>query len=503
MSKPEEASATDPLAGVSAPEPARAPATADGVPGTEARWWRQPVLTAPGPAGGDMLRSFGRIRHDPLGFLADARAAYGPIVQFPIPAPPSYLVSDPDAVRRVLQANHKAYGKRTLQYDRLSLVTGEGLLTADTPVWRSQRPVVQPAFHASALAQLAEIVGSRTAQVASEWSELPDDAVVDVDEAMMELALVIVGEALFGTDLTAESADLAAATLDALDVVVARARNPIPVPGWLPSRGNRVLRAALAELDAAVDRIVRERGVEQSEAGGTEVADRLGAESPYGTDMLGLMLAAGMRGEELRNQIVTFIVAGHETVASALTWAWWLLATHPTVADAVAAEAVASAEAAAADGPLGHTSLAALPYTRAVVDETLRLYPPAWLITRQALAPDVLAGVEIPAGSLLIISPWIVHREKGPWDDPEAFRPERFIDPLTGEQRAAYLPFGAGPRLCIGRETALVEATLILAELGRRFSVAPVPGVEPTAVPLVTIRPAAGLPLRVRARQRS
>jgi cytochrome P450 len=222
--------------------------------------------------------------------------------------------------------------------------------------------------------------------------------------------------------------------------------------------------------------------------------------------MLDLLLAAhGDDGSTLstpqvRDQVVTFIVAGHETVASALTWAWSLLARDPAALARVRDEVD---EATGGTAP-GIEHLPRLHYTAAVLDEVLRLYPPAWLVTRRSLEPDVLGGVDIPADALVIVSPWIVHRDERAWSDPERFDPTRFLD-ADGVRRRdlvaspAYLPFGAGPRLCIGRDMALLEGVLVLASLAARIDLQPI-GPPPRAVPLVTVRPAHGLPLRLRLR---
>ncbi len=455
---------------------------------------RRPApMTAPGPSGGVMLRSMGAIRRDPLAFLARMRAEHGDVVQFPIPRPPTYLVTDPDAVRRVLVTNAKGYGKRTLQYTSLSLVTGDGLLTADTDAWRPQRRLVQPAFHHESLDLVAGHVRDAVARLLASW-ERRDGDVVDVDEAMMHLALEVVGESLFGADLTGDAERLAAATLRALDVVVRKARSPLPIPVRVPTPTNVVLRRAVRELDTAVDAML---------------ADRSRRPLPEGApprDMLDLLLAAHdddgsvLSRRQVRDQVVTFIVAGHETVASALTWAWHLLATDAVAADRLRSEV----DSVCAEGGPTLADVAHLPYTAAVLDETLRLYPPAWLVTRRSTMPDVLAGVEIPTDSLIIVSPWLVHRNAAVWPRPDAFDPTRFLDESGARRRdllasSAYVPFGAGPRLCIGRDMALLEGVLVLASLVRRVTLTEV-GPPPRAVPLVTIRPAGGLPMRIRLR---
>ena len=450
-------------------------------------------ITAPGPQGGEMLRSMGAIRRDPLAFLASMRASYGDVLQFPIPRPATYLVSDPEAVRRVLVTHARAYGKRTMQYTTLALVTGDGLLTADTDVWRTQRPVIQPAFHRASLDLVAGHVRTAVDRLLADWDRRDGD-VVDVDAAMMHLALEVVGSALFGSDLSGDAEHLADATLDALEVVVKKARSPMPMPVVVPTPTNLVLRRAVGRLDAAVDAMLTER------------ATRPLAQGELPRDMLDLLLTV-TRGDgthlsraEVRDQVVTFIVAGHETVASALTWAWHLLAGSPTALARMRDEVDGVCEG----GAVTFDDLCRLPWTAAVLDETLRLYPPAWLVTRRSLTSDSLGAVEIPADALIVMSPWLVHRDPVAWPDPERFDPTRFLDDTGSRRRdiaamTAYLPFGAGPRLCIGRDMALLEGVLVLASLVSRVDLEPV-GPPPRAVPLVTIRPQCGLPMRVRRR---
>lgn len=457
-----------------------------GAPELAGRRFLGTPATAPGPLGPQMMRSFPAIRRDPLHFLESTWRQYGDVVQFPIPRPPTYLVNDPDGVRRVLVANARNYGKATIQYRSLSLVTGEGLLVADTEAWRRQRPLVQPAFHHETLELIVGHMDAALQRLVRDWEALPDDAVVDVDAAMMHVALEVVGHALFGTDLSADAARLAEATLSALEVVVARARVPITPPDWIPTPANRRLQAAMRELDAAVRRMIIDRR-------------RLGPSRP--SDMLDLLMAATdeyghrLSLREVRDQVVTFIVAGHETVASALTWAWALLAANPDVQ----ADLQDEADAVLGGRPATFADYGRLPLTRAVLDEALRLYPPAWLITRRAADADVVGGRELPSSSLVIVSPWLLHRHPDVWSDPESFRPERFLSGRA--DRSAFIPFGAGPRQCIGRDFSYVEGVLVLASLANRFTLSyPADSGPPHAEPLVTVRPAGGLPLRVTRR---
>jgi cytochrome P450 len=428
-----------------------------------------------------MMSAIRTIRRDPLAFLTTTWRRYGDVIQFPIPRPPTYLVNDPASVRHVLVGNARNYGKSTIQYQSLALVTGEGLLSADTPRWRRQRPMVQPAFHHETLDAVVGTVADTAAGVAAEWSTLRPSVVIDADAYMMHAALDVVGRSLFGSDLSGDAARITAATLSGLEVVIKRARVPVTPPRWVPTPANRTLARARAALDDAVTRIVAERTRSGQGAG----------------DMLDLLIAArddrgvGLTPQEIRDEIVTFIVAGHETVASALAWAWLLLAQNPEMQERIADEARVA-------HPWSRESIAKLQYTRAVFDETMRLYPPAWVITRRARDADVLpCDVSVPAGALVIISPYLLHRHPRVWREPDEFRPERFLAPY---ERDAFIPFGAGPRLCIGRDFAYVEGVLMLAMLMESFRVEPTSEHLPWADPQVTIRPHGGAPVRIMRR---
>ena len=435
-----------------------------------------------------MLGAMRRIGEDPLAFLAEQWRRHGDVVQFPIPSPPTYMVSHPDDVRTVLVGRSRDVTKDTLQYRALSRVTGQGLLTSDNPVWREHRRILQPAFHPDTLPRVAEHTDRAAARLVAQLCALDDGAVVDIDAEVMTVALEVVGDSLFGHQLGPVADRLAEATLTALGEVVAMARMPLRAPAWIPTPGNRRMRHALAELDAAVAAILAQRSAQGP------------SEQP---DMLDMLQASSLDRAAVRDEIVTFLVAGHETVASALTWALVLLGRRPQMADRVATEAVevlpargAGPDEGAGPGPdpdaaVDMAALAQLRITRAVVDEAMRLHPPAWLITRRTTADMELRGAHVPAGSLVIISPWIVHRHPTVWTEPEEFRPERF---LTGEGvvtagvRTAYIPFGAGPRMCIGRDFAYAEAVLALAMICRAVRLSP-SGPPVRALPLVTIRP--------------
>jgi len=428
--------------------------------------WNTPV-TAVGPQGGSMLRSINKITSDPLTYLEATWSEFGDVVQFPIPKTATYLVSSPDGAREVLVNQHNQTSKKTLQYNNLSLVTGDGLLTADTQAWRPRRRMLQPAFHKEMISLTERHIAAGLARLDSQWSELTSEgpAIIDIDHAMMSLALEITCGALFGIDVDDEVDEITSATLTALHGVVARARNPIALPLIFPTPANLKMKRAIKRLDKAVDAILASRENNQ-----------LPDQAPI-RDMLDVLLdpdvETPLSKQQIRDEIATFIVAGHETVASALTWAWHLLVTNPAEFEKLKAEP-----------------------TRAqlVFDESLRLYPPAWVITRKTLSDVTVGDVLIPANSLVIVSPWLVHRNPKAWENPNAFIPDRF---QAGAPQLGYIPFGAGARLCIGKEMARLEGAKILAHIATTWNIE---AIHTSAIPIdasVTLRPVSGMPVRI------
>ena len=414
-----------------------------------------------------MLRSIKSITSDPLTYLENTWSEFGDVIQFPIPKPATYLISSPEGAREVLVNQHNETSKRTLQYDNLSLVTGEGLLTADTQAWRPRRRMLQPAFHKEMIALSARNVEAGLAKLDSNWQELTSagSAIVDMDHAMMSLALEITCGALFGINVDDDVDEITAATLTALHGVVSRARNPISMPLAIPTPANLRMKRAIKRLDKAVDAILISRA-----------ANKLPDQAPI-RDMLDVLLdpdvETPLTKQQIRDEIATFIVAGHETVASALTWAWHLLVTNPDELKKIKS-----------DPSRAHL----------VFDESLRLYPPAWVITRRTLSDLTVDEVLIPKNSLVIVSPWLVHRNPKAWENPNAFIPDRFI---SGTPQLGYIPFGAGARLCIGKEMARLEGSQILAHIASTWNIEAVHG---SAVPIdasVTLRPESGMPVRI------
>lgn len=443
-------------------------------------------ISAPGPSGLDMLRQLRTIQRDPLAFLLQSATTYGNMVQFPMGNLAVFSVSDPAGVKHILQDNARNYTKDTIQFNTLAMITGDGLLTSDGDFWLRQRRMVQPAFHRQKVAAFGVHMVQTAERMLARWETLPDNTELDVDYEMMKLTLEIVGHTLFSVDLSNGASELVQAVLTALDYVVYRAQSPLALPLNIPTPRNQAVNRSLELLDKAIERLVVER--------------RQLAEQP--ADLLSMLLEARTEADEpmsqgqLRDEIITLLIAGHETVASALTWTWHLLAQNP-LAEAELAQELARV----LQGRLPRIEdLPNLPYTRAVFDEALRLYPPAWLITRKTIAEDTVAGHTVPAGALVIISPYIVHREPTVWEAPQAFKPERFLEDQH-TPRYAYLPFGGGPRLCIGNVFALTEGALVLAAVAQKFQLRAVPGHRVYAEPLVTIRPRGGLPMTLQRRK--
>jgi cytochrome P450 len=386
-----------------------------------------------------------------------------------------YVATHPDTVREIFVTHGRSTMKgRALQ--RSKLLLGDGLLTSEGDLWRRQRRLVQPGFHATMLASYAEqMVAGVRARVDGAWT---DGGTVELDRDMAALTLSIVGEALFGTDLSDDVAEVSSA----LTTMVTQFQRRI-LPGTelldvLPTPGNRRGLQAVRHLDAVVDRLVARR----REAG-----------SPAGaTDVLGVLLAADMSDQQVRDEVMTLLLAGHETTANALTWSWYLLSRHPRQLAAMVAEVdtvLDGRDPTAAD-------LDALPYTRSVLAEALRLFPPAWSLGRRLVADMLVDGWTMPAGSLVVASQWVLHRDPRFWPDAHRFVPERWLDPTgrfdeaaPGQPRTAWFPFGLGQRVCIGESFAWLEGVVVLAAVSSRWRIDVDPTFEPDVQPAVTLRP--------------
>ena len=436
--------------------------------------------------GKDMLPHLRRIQQDTLGFLMQTVQARGDLVHFSLGSIHAYLVNHPDDIKHILQDNAKNYTKNTIQYNALATITGRGLLTNDGDSWLRNRRLAQPAFARPRLMQLDAVVVPACQRMLDRWeSTAAAGDEVDVDREMMRLTLEVVGKALFGIDLSSEAGALTEAVITCLDHIVYQARYMVTPPAWVPTPRNLRFKRALRRLDEAVAGLVRQR----SESG------------QAGDDLLGMLLSAhdeisgeGLTPAEIRDEVITLLIAGHETVASALTWTWHLLAHNAIEREELEQEV----DTVLAGRAPSSADLAVLPHTAAVFSEGLRLYPPAWLITRRSIQGDRLPGGEILPNALVIISPYVVHRHAEYWPQAEAFQPGRFSGEAAASQhRFAYIPFGGGPRLCIGNHFALIEGQLILACVAQRFRLEDAGHSAVVVDPLVTLRPKHGLPMRL------
>ena len=401
---------------------------------------------------------------------------------------PFYVVNHPALVQQVLVA-HNATNEKGPGAALLRTVLGEGLLTAERSRHRQTRRLIQPAFHHRKTEQYAVLM----AEVGRTWADQPRPAALTLDVAMSELTLTVVGRALFGADLTGDLSAIAHSLSTSLEdiglfLVVPGGRQYLATP--LPRA--RRFRRAQAQLRGVVAEVVARRQGSEQHAPGDLLSDLLAAQAAR-PDLLS--------DTQLADEIVTLLLAGHETTAMALTWAWLLLAQHPTARTRLHAEADAlpQDDAAAATTPL--------PWATAVVAETMRLYPPVFAFERVTTVPLVLDEVEVPAGSTIRMSQWVLHRDPRSWSQADEFRPERWLDAAgafslsaPGQPEGAYVPFGKGSRICIGEQFAWVEASLLLARLAARYTVEPNDAGLPAMRPSVTLRPAHPVHVTLHAR---
>lgn len=437
-------------------------------------WAADPIdLGLPGPSSQDMAKVLPAIRSDPLSYLQRVREEYGDLAAFPVPGAAVLLVNEPDGVRHVLQGNARNWGKETIQYAALARVTGPGLLASAESSWITHRRAAAPAFHHERLDRIGEQVLDAADEAVSEWSAQAGGT-VDLAPAVLRVALDAVGRALFSADLSGSAHELVDASDDAARLVVRLGRALLPIPPWVPTPLNLRLRTARRRLTTVSGQLIAERRARGASGG---------------DDLLGLLIDSGLDDGAIRDELITMIIAGHETVAASLAWTLMLLAEHPEAQERVHAELAAHPGRVSM---LSHRS--DLPWTRAVVDEALRLFPPAWVVSRRSHGPDAVSGVDVPAGTTVIVSPWLLHRREESWPDPLAFDPERFL--VEGAGRTAYAPFGLGPRLCIGREFAIGEMVLVLSRVLAAYRLdLPAGWTRPRHQARVAVHPQGGMPL--------
>ncbi|MGH9744689.1 MAG: cytochrome P450 [Candidatus Acidiferrales bacterium] len=439
----------------------------------------------PGPRGFNLLRHTLTLGQDWSGFLTRCAREYGDVIYFRFLNVPICLVVHPDGIEQVLVKNHANFLK-SRDYRALRPVLGNGLLTSEGEFWQAQRKLIQPAFRHENIVTYARIITDSAAAMLAGWR---DGETRDVHAEFMSTTLDIVARSLFGSDVSEEAHGVAQAVAVVMEQFIGQANLAFILPDKIPIPKSARLRQSMKHLDEVVYRLVRARR----------------RALLHDADLLGTLLesqdehGARMTDEQLRDEIMTLFLAGHETTANALSWTFYLLAQNPEKEEALDAElreVLGNRAPTAADLPR-------LPYTEMVVKESMRLYPPAWGVGRRATRDFELDGYTIPAGTNFFLLQWVTQRDARFFPDPLRFDPERWrIDPIrTGKlPRFAYFPFGGGPRVCVGAGFAIMEATLLLATIAQRFrlTLAPNQSIEPLFS--VTLRPKSGLRMQLHAR---
>jgi cytochrome P450 len=410
-----------------------------------------PELRPPGPAPRrglfEAVRYFYRFATDPIGFVADRFERYGDIYYAPSGDVGLFVIKRPEHIREVLVTRAASYRKEHTAFDRLEAVLGNGLLNSDGDVWKRHRRLIQPSFSSARLAEYAVAMESEAHAWGERWQT--GDR-IDASREMMELTLRIVCRTLFSHDASADADAVRRAMTTLTDSIT----QVDVLPGWLPSPARRRLERGVAELDRIIYGMIERRRSGQD---------------PARPDLLQALIAAAEDGDalterEVRDQLITMFLAGHETTSHALTWTWMLLARHRDVRARLHDEI----GRVVGEGRVSYADLERLVYTEQVLSEAMRLYPPAFMLARRASEDTQIGEYPVPAGSEVVIWTYMTHRDPRWYPEPEAFRPERFsADARARLPKQAYLPFGAGSRACIGSKFAMIEAQLALATLAR------------------------------------
>jgi len=448
--------------------------------------WRATRKKFPdGPSEGLKRWSLGPLNNNPLEYFTRVAHEYGDIAGLRVLNFKTIFVNHPELIEQVLVNNARKYSKgRVLRANRH--VFGEGLLTSEGEFWLRQRRLAQPAFHRARIASYAATMVEYSERLLEGWRDGEDR---DAHQEMMRLTLQIVGKTLFDADVARDAQEVGK-SLELLLEIGANFRRAIFVPHWLPTAANFRMKREIAQIEKILYRIIAERRRSGRDVG----------------DLLSMLLTAQdedgsrMTDRQLRDETITLFLAGHETTASTLSWTWWLLAQNPAVEAKLHAEldAVLGARAPTLD------DLPKLIYTGHAITESLRLYPAAWGLARLTVEEHEIAGYPVTKGMGVAMAQWVVHRDPRWYDAPEEFRPGRWEDDLIKRlPRFAYFPFGGGPRQCIGNTFAVMEATLILATIARKFRLRLVANHSVTPLASITLRPRHGVRVILEARQKN
>ena len=446
------------------------------------------IRLPPGPRGTPMLGLALQVLRDPLATLTRL-AKYGDIVCIRVFKQYRILLNLPEYVEQVTIVQHAKFHKSTLTKDVTERLLGQGLLISEGEFWRRQRRLAQPAFHRSRIAEYGATMVECADTHSKTWR---DGEIRDLAQEMMAMTLDIAVRTLFGTRLAAEAENVGHSLGFLMRYSLRKARSPLKIPESWPTPANRRAKRETEFLDSLVYRIIAERQKEIDS----------GAPNPH-NDLLAMLMGAmdedgtQMTPKQLRDETMTLFLAGHETTALTLSWTWYLLSENP-LAEARLHEELQSVLGGRAP-QVG--DLERLPYLKAVISEVLRLYPAAYTIARTSITPCTVGGYDFPVDTTFIMSQWVMHRDARYFEDPEAFRPERWLDGLENRlPTGAYFPFGDGPRRCIGQGFALLELGLVVARIAQGFRFKLVPGHPVVPEPLVTLRAKHGIRMTVHAR---
>ena len=424
-------------------------------------------------------------RRDILRYYSEWSREYGDIVSLRLAGWPVVLLSNPDYAEYVLVRNHRNFIKFPLFFRHVRAIFGDGLLTSEGEFWHRQRRLAAPAFNPQRVAGYGDTMVQDAERMLATWR--PNE-LRDVHTDMMAVTLRIAAKTLFNAELDREIADIGEAFDMIVDEIAKRVRRPLRIPDAIPTPGNIRYLRGVRRVDRLVNAIIEQRQRDGGDHG----------------DLLSMLMLARddegkpMTDRQLRDEVITLLLAGHETTALALSWSWYLLSQHSEIDARLAAEL---REVLGGRAPTVN-DLPRLRYAEAVVTEAMRIYPPAWGFGREALADCEIGGYAIPAGTTVVVSTWVSHRNPRYFQDPTAFRPERWDNNFAATlPRFAYIPFGGGPRICIGNRFAMMEAVLVLATVAQRFRLEWQPDRPVVPMPSITLRPKGGVWVKPVSRQ--
>ena len=436
--------------------------------------------TPPGPRGEPLFGSGRQYSADPLRFVEDVERAYNGIAAFDMGPMETYFVAEPSAIEQILVSDADSYRKPEFQSDTLGDLLGDGLLLSEGDTWQKQRQLANPAFTMGRLASFDDRIADHTADLLDRWR---DGEQRDMELEMTRVTIDVIADLMLGTELSERQLGQLRENLEPIGKQFEPDPLRFALPPWVPLPGDRAYQSAVGAVDEIVAEIIEQRR-------GTEG----GEDGPM--DLLSILLRAQDRGEQsaeqLRDEVVTMLLAGHDTTALTLTYTWYLLSEHPEKRERV------YAEVDDIDGQPTIDDVREFEYLEWVINEAMRLYPPVYALFREATEDVELLGYDIPEDAMVMLSQWAVHRSPEYWDDPEQFRPERWAN--TDRHRFAYFPFGGGPRHCIGKNLAKLEAQIILAMVADEYEL-DYTGPELELRPTLTLHPEGGLEMKITERE--